>query len=85
MYRDCHHKKSRLRKHGIPPDTCIIFQGKHVIPGKTWDTRKNMGYQQKMEYHQKENNRQKVSGDPIYTEVQRIAWFLEEMTSKLQE
>jgi hypothetical protein len=38
-----------------------------------------------MEYQQKDDKRQKVKGDPIYTEVQRIAWLLEEMTSKLQE
>jgi hypothetical protein len=24
----------------------LIFQGKHDIPGKAWDTRKNMGYHQ---------------------------------------
>ena len=38
---------------------------------KTWFSSKNM------EYHQKDHNRWKVEGDPIYIEDQRIAWLLE--------
>jgi len=71
----------------------LLRSSKVGIPGKTWDSRKNMVFQQKPGIQAKTWNtskkmiltRYKVStgSDPIYIEDQRIAWLLEAMTSFL--
>jgi hypothetical protein len=63
---------------------CLSPWDLHAIPRTSrWFQEKHVPC--KMMEYQQNDNRHKVSGDPIYTVVQLIAWLLEEMTSKQQD